>query len=174
MNEGMGHPKKDHEYALIKAVVFVFFICPAISVIHFTSLKQLFNQEVLSHFSEEAGFLAPLIFVLVYAVGVCLFVPGTLFQCATQRRFDGVAKYRELVLFSVEKRMAGSLGPHNYRDGTVFGHCAVIKYARGLLGSDHDNRCNRVDTRSRMGCFETALYRHRTGCCAGRFVGELF
>jgi len=78
MNDGMEQPNKNHKYALIKAVVFVLFIGAAISIIHFTSLRQFFNQEVLSHFLEETGFWAPLIFVLIYAAGVCLFVPGTL------------------------------------------------------------------------------------------------
>ncbi len=78
MNDGMEQPNKNHKYALIKAVVFVLFIGAAISIIRFTSLRHFFNQEVLSHFLEETGFWSPLIFVLIYAAGICLFVPGTL------------------------------------------------------------------------------------------------
>jgi len=78
LNDGMEQPKKNHKYALTKAFVFLLFIGAAISVIHFTSLRQFFNQEVLSHFLEETGFWAPFLFILVYAAGVCLFVPGTL------------------------------------------------------------------------------------------------
>ncbi len=57
----MEQPNKKHKYALIKAVLFVLFIGAAISVIHFTSLGQFFNEQALSHFLEETGFWAPVI-----------------------------------------------------------------------------------------------------------------
>jgi uncharacterized membrane protein YdjX (TVP38/TMEM64 family) len=64
--------------ALIKALVFVIFIAAAIYVIRFTPAKEFFTLTALSNFLESAGMLAPVLFILVYAVGVCLFVPGTL------------------------------------------------------------------------------------------------
>jgi len=63
---------------MIKALVFVVFILAAIYVIRFTPVKGLLTREALSHLVESAGIWAPLLFMLVYAVGVCLFVPGTL------------------------------------------------------------------------------------------------
>ena len=44
----------------------------------FTPVKQFLTAERLGLLLETAGFLAPLAFIMVYAVGVCLFVPGTL------------------------------------------------------------------------------------------------
>jgi len=63
---------------MIKALLFVAFIVAAIYAIRFTSIREFLSQEALSRFLEEAGFWAPLIYIIVYALGVCLFVPGTL------------------------------------------------------------------------------------------------
>jgi uncharacterized membrane protein YdjX (TVP38/TMEM64 family) len=71
-------PTKSRMRALIKALVFVIFIAAAIYVIRFTPAKEFFTLTALSNFLESAGMLAPVLFILVYAVGVCLFVPGTL------------------------------------------------------------------------------------------------
>jgi len=61
---------------MIKALLFVTFIVAAIYLIRFTPANQFFKQEVLSRFLEKAGVWAPLTFIIVYALGVCLFVPG--------------------------------------------------------------------------------------------------
>ncbi len=54
------------------------FIIVAISIIRFTPAKEFFTQKALSEFLDRAGFWAPLVFMLVYTIGVSLFVPGTL------------------------------------------------------------------------------------------------
>lgn len=69
---------KSRKRATIRALLFVIFIIVAIYVIRFTRVKEFLTQEALSNFLEAVGFWAPLIFMLVYAAGVCLFVPGTL------------------------------------------------------------------------------------------------
>jgi uncharacterized membrane protein YdjX (TVP38/TMEM64 family) len=69
---------KSRRGAVIKALVFVVFILAAIYVIRFTQVKEFFTQAALSKFLETAGMWAPVFFILAYAVGVCLFVPGTL------------------------------------------------------------------------------------------------
>ncbi len=50
----------------------------AIYIIRFTSVKAFLTRDALGDFLNAAGFWAPLLFIIVYAVGVCLFVPGTL------------------------------------------------------------------------------------------------
>jgi len=50
----------------------------AIYIVRFTSVREFLTREALGNFLNAAGFWAPLLFLLVYAVGVCLFVPGTL------------------------------------------------------------------------------------------------
>jgi len=64
--------------AILKAIILVAFIIAAIYIIRFTPVSGFLTKEALGRFLETAGFLAPLIFMLVYMAGVCLFVPGTL------------------------------------------------------------------------------------------------
>ena len=71
-------PTKNRKGAMIKAFVFVTFIVGAIYLIRFTPAKEFFTQKALSQFLDRAGFWAPLVFMLVYTLGICLFVPGTL------------------------------------------------------------------------------------------------
>jgi len=73
----MESPKK-RMGAATKAAVLVLFIITAVVVIRFTPVKGLLTVENLAVFLESAGFLAPLAYMVVYAIGVCLFVPGTL------------------------------------------------------------------------------------------------
>ena len=63
---------------IIKAAFFVAFIIGAIYIVRSTTAKELLTRESLGNFLAAAGFWAPLVFMLVYAAGVCLFVPGTL------------------------------------------------------------------------------------------------
>jgi uncharacterized membrane protein YdjX (TVP38/TMEM64 family) len=71
-------PMTSRKRGVIKAAFFLAFIILAVYALRFTSLRDLFAQEVLSRFLERAGFLAPLTYILLYAAGICLFVPGTL------------------------------------------------------------------------------------------------
>ena len=56
----------------------VLFVITAVIIVRFTPVKEFLTAERLGNFLENAGFLAPLAFIIVYAAGVCLFVPGTL------------------------------------------------------------------------------------------------
>lgn len=71
-------PHKKRMGAVIKAVVLVLFVITAVIIVRFTPVKEFLTAERLGLLLENAGFLAPLAFMIVYAVGVCLFVPGTL------------------------------------------------------------------------------------------------
>jgi uncharacterized membrane protein YdjX (TVP38/TMEM64 family) len=71
-------PAKSRRSAILKAILFVLFIIAAISIIRFTPVKEYLAQESLRRLLEEAGFWAPLIYIVIYAAGICLFVPGTL------------------------------------------------------------------------------------------------
>jgi uncharacterized membrane protein YdjX (TVP38/TMEM64 family) len=64
--------------AAIKAGVLILFIIAMIAVVRFSPVKEYLTPETLSHFLETAGFWAPLAYVLLYATGVCVFLPGTL------------------------------------------------------------------------------------------------
>ena len=63
---------------ILKAVVLVAFIALAIYVVRFTPVKDFLTAETLGRLLDKAGIWAPVAFIMIYAVGVCLFVPGTL------------------------------------------------------------------------------------------------
>ncbi len=71
-------PVKRRKGAIFKALIFLAFIGVALYIIRFTPARTFFTREALGEFLDAAGFLAPLVFMLVYTAGVCLFVPGTL------------------------------------------------------------------------------------------------
>ncbi|MCG6947243.1 MAG: TVP38/TMEM64 family protein [Deltaproteobacteria bacterium] len=64
--------------AMIKAFIFVAFIITAIYIVRFTPVKGYLTAEALGRFLDMAGFWAPVAFIVFYAAGICLFVPGTL------------------------------------------------------------------------------------------------
>jgi uncharacterized membrane protein YdjX (TVP38/TMEM64 family) len=64
--------------AAIKAFILLAFIILAVLTVRFTSLREFFTKEALGHFLKASGFWAPLLFILFYGAGICLFVPGTL------------------------------------------------------------------------------------------------
>ncbi len=61
----------------MKASILAAFIVGSICIVRFTPVRGYLTPEALGQFLDAAGLWAPLVFVLVYAVGVCLFVPGT-------------------------------------------------------------------------------------------------
>jgi len=69
---------KSRNTAILKAGIFLAFIILAISLIRFTPIKNYLTAQALGHFLETAGYLAPVLFMLIYTVGVCVFLPGTL------------------------------------------------------------------------------------------------
>jgi len=71
-------PIRSRKRAVTKALVFLIFVIAAVYFVRFTPVKAFLTKTALNHFLETAGIWAPVLFVMVYAVGVCLFVPGTL------------------------------------------------------------------------------------------------
>ncbi|MHB9075088.1 MAG: TVP38/TMEM64 family protein [Desulfobaccales bacterium] len=64
--------------ALMKAVLLLIFIVAAVITVRFTGVREFLTVEKFGALLAAAGIWAPLAFILVYAVGVCLFIPGTL------------------------------------------------------------------------------------------------
>ncbi len=78
MEEVIQQPAKRRKEAVVKASILLLFIVVAVYVIRFTPVKGFLTPEALSGFLEVVGMWAPLVFMVIYTVGVCLFVPGTL------------------------------------------------------------------------------------------------
>ena len=78
MGETSQQPTQKTSKAMVKAIVFVVFIIAAILLIRFTPVKNYLTADALGGFLETAGLWAPVVYIAIYAVGVCLFLPGTL------------------------------------------------------------------------------------------------
>ncbi len=77
MEETVQQPKKNSK-AVIKVIIFASFIIGAIFMIRYTPIGNYLSAEELSRFLELVGFWAPVVYIVIYSVGVCLFLPGTL------------------------------------------------------------------------------------------------
>lgn len=77
MQENGQDPAVSRSTAIVKAIILGAFIIGAIVLVRFTPVKGYLTTEQLGRFLDTAGFWAPLVFILIYTVGVCLFVPGT-------------------------------------------------------------------------------------------------
>lgn len=64
---------------LLKAAVFVGFILFVIYLFRYTSIGEFFNPDVLRNWVNGFGSLAPLVFIILYGIGISLFLPATLF-----------------------------------------------------------------------------------------------
>lgn len=64
--------------SIIKAVILIAFIIGAVALVRFTPIKGYLTAQQLGLFLDRAGLWAPIAFMIIYAVGVCLFLPGTL------------------------------------------------------------------------------------------------
>ncbi|UCD78266.1 MAG: hypothetical protein JSW26_23095, partial [Desulfobacterales bacterium] len=62
---------KDRSKAIIKAAFLLVFIAAAILLVRYTPIKNYLTADALGRFLETAGFWAPLVFMLIYAAGVC-------------------------------------------------------------------------------------------------------
>ena len=73
----MGAAKID-KAAMIKAVLLLLFIVAAVLLVRSPAVKELLTPQRLGAMLKAEGLWAPLAFILIYSVGVCLFIPGTL------------------------------------------------------------------------------------------------
>ena len=78
MEAAIEQPIKGRKRGLVKALILLAFILGAIYVIKFTPVEGYLTPEALGRFLENAGIWAPIVYVIVYMAGVCLFVPGTI------------------------------------------------------------------------------------------------
>ncbi len=60
-----------------KILALIAFLLLAFASVRYTPLSEYLNAHALHGLLDRAGFWAPLVFILFYTAGVCLFVPGT-------------------------------------------------------------------------------------------------
>jgi uncharacterized membrane protein YdjX (TVP38/TMEM64 family) len=69
--------RPERRKAAIRAAVLVAFLAAAIVLVRFSPLQDYLNADGLGRLLAGAGIWAPLVYIVIYAVGVCLFVPGS-------------------------------------------------------------------------------------------------
>lgn len=70
--------ENNRKAAIIKAVFLAAFILVSVFVFRFTPLREWLTLDKMKRFLDTSGSFAPIIFILIYILGICLFVPGTI------------------------------------------------------------------------------------------------
>ncbi|MGO9395262.1 MAG: TVP38/TMEM64 family protein [Desulfobaccales bacterium] len=130
--------------ALIKAIFLLIFIAAAVAMVRFTGVRQFLTVEKLGALLAAAGIWGPLAFILIYAVGVCLFIPGTLLTALGAAIFG---PYRGFVYVWVAA-MLGSSGAF------LIGRYLGREFAASLIG----DRLKKYDEAVERNGFATVLY----------------
>jgi uncharacterized membrane protein YdjX (TVP38/TMEM64 family) len=137
-------PTANRSKAGLKAGIFILFIIGAIVLVRYTPVKNYLTAQALGAFLETAGIWAPVVFMAIYAVGVCLFVPGTLLTGLGAAIFGPYWGF-VYVWFGA---MAGSSAAF------VIGRTLGREYAAGLIG----NKLKKYDDAIERNGFATVLY----------------
>jgi uncharacterized membrane protein YdjX (TVP38/TMEM64 family) len=130
--------------AALKAFILAVFIIGAVFLVNLTPLKNYFTVDSLGRFLDRAGFWAPVIFILIYAAGVCLFLPGTLITGLGAAIFGA---YWGFVWVWIGAMLGASMA---FFIGRTLGR----EFAASLIG----NRLQKYDDAIERNGFATVLY----------------
>ena len=64
---------------VIKVFLFVLFLAGAIYLFRFTPLHDYLHPAAIKEVISRVGYMAPVAFIFAYGLGICLFLPATLF-----------------------------------------------------------------------------------------------
>lgn len=130
--------------ARLKAVLFAAFIIGAILLVRYTPLKSYLTAEVLGALLQAAGMWAPVCYMAIYALGICLFIPGTLLTGLGAAIFGA---YWGFVYVWVGAMVGASAA-------FVIGRNLGREFAAGLIG----DRLKKYDDAIERNGFATVLY----------------
>ncbi len=136
--------RRNGSKGIVKALVLLLFIGLALFVARFTGVKEYLTPETLGRFLASAGIWAPLIFMLVYAAGICLFLPGTLLTALGAALF-GPYKGFVYVWFGAMVGASASF---------LIGRTLGREFAASLIG----DRLRKYDDAIERNGFATVLY----------------
>jgi len=129
---------------VVKAVALVLFIVAAIVVVRFTPIRGYLTPEKLGFFLDAAGLWAPVVYVFIYAFGVCLFLPGTLLTALGAAIFG---PYLGFLCVWLGAMIGASLAFY-------IGRCLGRDFAASLIG----DRLRKYDEAIARNGFATVLY----------------
>jgi len=139
-----GAPAKKKSGVVLKAALFAAFVIVAIYVVRFTPVKGFLTAEALGRFLDSAGVWAPIVYMAVYAVGVCVFLPGTLLTGLGAAIFGPYWGF----LYVWIGAMLGASGAF------IIGRTLGREFAASLIGG----RLKKYDDRIERNGFATVLY----------------
>lgn len=135
---------KNRSKAIVKALLLLVFIVAAIILLRYTPLKNYLTADALGRFLATAGFWAPLVFILIYTAGVCLFLPGTLLTGLGAAIFGS---YRGFIFVWLGAMAGASLA-------FLIGRTLGREFAASLVG----DRLKKYDDAIERNGFATVLY----------------
>lgn len=130
--------------SVLKIIILILFIAAAIITVRSPAIKELLTAEKLGAWLAAAGLWAPLAFILFYAVGVCLFIPGTLLTALGAAIFGAYWGF----LYVWVAAMLGAAG------GFLIGRYLGREFAASLIG----DRLKKYDDAIERNGFATVLY----------------
>lgn len=130
--------------ALIKAMLLLTFIVTAVVLVRFTGVREFLTVEKFGALLAAAGVWAPLAFIFVYALGVCLFIPGTLLTALGAAIFGPYWGF----LYVWAAAMLGAAGAF------LIGRYLGREFAASLIG----DRLKKYDDVIERNGFATVLY----------------
>jgi uncharacterized membrane protein YdjX (TVP38/TMEM64 family) len=137
-----GHKHK--RIAVLKGVLLIIFIVTAIYLVRVSPVKEYNTARQIGLFIKSAGLWAPLMFVFIYAAGVCLFIPGTLLTAMGAAVFG---PYRGFVYVWMGAMMGSGLA-------FLIGRYLGRDFAASLIG----DKLKRFDDAIERNGFATVLY----------------
>ena len=130
--------------AIVKAAILAVFVVAAILAVRFTPIKDFLTMESLGSLLQAAGWWAPLAFILIYAAGICLFIPGTLLTTLGAAIFGPYWGF----LYVWVAAMLGATGAF------LIGRYLGREFAASLIG----DRLKKYDDAIERNGFATVLY----------------
>ena len=137
-------PTKSKPGGKRKALIWVLFIIGAIVLIRYTPINAYITADTLNSLLDAAGWWAPLVYICIYAVGICLFIPGTLLTGMGAAIFGPYWGF----LWVWIGAMIGSAGAF------LIGRTLGREFAASLIG----DRLKRYDEAIERNGFATVLY----------------
>jgi uncharacterized membrane protein YdjX (TVP38/TMEM64 family) len=136
----VGRPKR----TFLKACLFLVFLCGAVILGNFSPLRESLTAERLRQILFMTGAWAPILFVLLYGVGICLFIPGFVLTSVGAAIFGAYWGF----LYAWAGAMLGAIGAF-YISRTL---------AREFLAARIGKRLRRYDDAIGRNGFTTVLY----------------
>jgi uncharacterized membrane protein YdjX (TVP38/TMEM64 family) len=130
--------------SMAKAVILILFIAVAVITVRSPAIQNFLTAEKLGAWLATAGLWAPLAFILFYAVGVCLFLPGTLLTALGAAIFGAYWGF----LYVWVGAMLGAAG------GFLIGRYLGREFAASLIG----DRLKKYDDTIERNGFAIVLY----------------